>query len=130
MIPLFVSPRALIVEDDAVNRRVLELMLELQGYEFDFAENGVEALEAFERDAFDLVLMDLQMPVMNGHDAIRGIRSFEAAHSKPRTPIVVVSAFTRPPDVEEAAAAGADDHLGKPLDYKTLVRTIGNLTQH
>ena len=121
---------ALVVDDNSTNRRVLELILEAKGIGAAFATNGAEALAMFRDTAFDVVLMDLQMPVMDGFDAIAGIRALEADGSAPRTPVVVVSAFTRASDVRRAAAAGADRHIGKPVDVQQLLGAINELTRH
>ena len=116
--------RALVVEDDPTSRRVLELILESRGASTAVATNGAEAVEVFQREPFDLVFMDLQMPVMDGYQATREIRSFEASRQAGRTPIIVVSAFTRAGDIAQAAEAGADQHLGKPVNVPQLLGAI------
>ncbi|MDP8916667.1 MAG: response regulator [Pseudomonadota bacterium] len=128
--PSSTEVRALVVDDDPTNRRVLELILESKGVESASAVNGLEAVDAFRQGSFDVVLMDLQMPVMNGYDAIREIRSFEASRRAARTPVVVVSAYTRARDLELSAAAGADLHLGKPVNVQQLLGALEALTGH
>jgi len=85
-------------------------------------------VEVFQREPFDLVFMDLQMPVMDGYQATREIRAIEDRNHGRRTPIVVVSAFTRAGDIARAAEAGADEHLGKPVNVPQLLGAIEQLT--
>jgi len=93
------------------------------------AENGAEGVEAFLRQAFDVVLMDLRMPLMDGYEAMRRIRAAEAVSGAARTPIVVISAHTTPKDVKVASDAGADHHLGKPLHIPELLSTLDRVLQ-
>jgi signal transduction histidine kinase/cytochrome b561/ActR/RegA family two-component response regulator len=116
--------RVLVTDDNATNRRVAELILQTVGAEVAFAENGLEAVQAVEQSAFDVVLMDLQMPVMDGLTAIRQIRAREAAAGLARLPIVVVSANAMPEQVAASHAAGADDHLAKPIRADALIESI------
>jgi CheY-like chemotaxis protein len=118
--------RVLVTDDNATNRRVAELILQTIGAEMVFAENGLEAVQAVERVAFDVVLMDLQMPVMDGLTAIRAIRAREASERLPRLPIVVVSANAMPEQVAASRDAGADGHLGKPIRAETLIEAVAN----
>ena len=121
--------RVLVVEDDETNRKVLGLMLEAVNAETTFAANGLEGVNAYRREPFDVVLMDLKMPVMDGYQAMREIRSAEASGRARRTPVVVVSAHTRPTEIEAALDAGADHHLGKPVNVPALLGAIEALTQ-
>jgi CheY-like chemotaxis protein len=102
---------------------VVELMLAAAGAEVVSVENGADAVAAWRASAFDLVLMDLRMPVMDGLDAIRAIRKAEGA-GLPRAPIIVISANTSPADREASAQAGADQHIGKPLRAEELFAAI------
>ena len=115
--------RVLVVDDNAPNRQVLAFMLQRLMATVITAENGAEAVNKFGPE-FDLVLMDLRMPVMDGFEAMRRIRAAEARNGRPRTPIIVTSAHTTPLDIDRARAAGADDHLGKPLHIPTLLKAI------
>jgi CheY-like chemotaxis protein len=115
--------RVLAADDNPTNRKVVELMLGAAGAEVISVENGREAVEAWRGGAFDLVLMDLRMPVMDGLDAIRAIRKAEGA-GLPRAPIIVVSANTSPDDLAASADAGADRHIGKPLRAEELFDAI------
>lgn len=118
--------RILAADDNPTNRRVLELMLGAAGAEVVSVENGAQAVEAWRSGGFDLVLMDLRMPVMDGLDAIRAIRAAEPP-GLPRAPIIVISANTSPQDVEISAAAGADRHIGKPIRAEALFEAIGGV---
>jgi CheY-like chemotaxis protein len=92
-------------------------------------ENGQEAVDALERETFDVVLMDLQMPVMDGLTATRTIREREAERGLPRTPVVVVSANIMPEQKAASAAAGADEHLGKPVRAEELIAVVCRVIQ-
>jgi two-component system, sensor histidine kinase len=123
-----VGLRVLVVEDDPNGRKVLEHALDALKPQLTLAEDGRQAVEAFARQPFDVVLMDLQLPVMDGYAATREIRAIEERSGRGRTPVVVVSAHTRPWEVEAAQGAGADHHLGKPLSVPALLGVIDALT--
>jgi CheY-like chemotaxis protein len=112
--------RVLAADDNPTNRKVIALMLEAAGVEVTTVENGQEAVEAWRPGGFDVVLMDLRMPVTDGLSAIRQIRAEEAAQGRTRTPAIVLSANTSPDDLAASAAAGADGHIGKPIRVETL----------
>ena len=114
----------LVVDDHEANRLVLRFTLEQVRVRVSCVENGAEAVDAFARHRFDLVLMDLRMPVMDGFEAMRRIRALEAERGGARTPMIVASAHTTPMDRQRAVEAGADDHLGKPLHMPTLFAAI------
>ena len=121
--------RVLMVEDNPTNRRILTLVLERLPAKITAAEDGLQAVEAFETGTFDVVLMDLQMPGMDGYEAMRRIRAIEAAGDRGRTPIIVISAHTRPGDMAESKLAGADHHLAKPVDIPALLATMDLVMQ-
>jgi signal transduction histidine kinase/ActR/RegA family two-component response regulator len=116
--------RVLVTDDNATNRKVAELILAAIGAQVTSAENGAEAVEAVSQGRFDLILMDIQMPVMDGLTAIRRIRALETSRGLPRTPVVVLSANSMPEQLEASAAAGADEHLGKPIRADDLIAAI------
>jgi len=118
--------RVLVADDNPTNRKVIELMLTAAGARPTCVEDGAQALEAWRSGAYDVVLMDLRMPVMDGLSAIRAIREAEAGSGRPRTPVIVLSANTSPQDLRESAAAGADDHIGKPIQADALVAALGS----
>ena len=88
-------------------------------------EDGLKALEAFKAGGFDLVLMDMQMPVMDGLTATAAIRAHEADHGLARTPVVMLTANAMAEHVEAGRAAGADAHLTKPVTMTSLFDAIG-----
>src|SRR5579872_320306 len=117
--------RILVADDHETNRRVVKLILDSLGVEVACAEDGAQAVAAFTADGgFDLVLMDMQMPVMDGLTAIRAIRAHEAAEARPRTPILVLSANAMPEHVAAAHAAGADAHIAKPITPPRLIAAL------
>jgi CheY-like chemotaxis protein len=116
--------RVLVADDNPTNRMVAELILTAAGAAIVTVENGREAVEATAEAAFDVVLMDLQMPQMDGLTAIRTIRAREALAGAARTPIIVLSANVMRDHVEASAAAGADGHLGKPFKAEALISTV------
>jgi signal transduction histidine kinase/ActR/RegA family two-component response regulator len=116
--------RVLVADDNATNRKVAELILEAIGAETVAVEDGQQAVAAVERGSFDLVLMDLQMPVMDGLSATRAIRVRETGKGLPRLPIIVLSANVMREHVAASAEAGADDHIGKPVRAETLIKAV------
>jgi two-component system, sensor histidine kinase len=116
--------RVLLAEDHPTNQRVVQLILTSQGAEVVVAGDEAQALAAFEAGPFDVVLMDMQMPVMDGLSATRGIRAFEARTDRVRTPLVMLSANSMAEHREEALAAGADSHLAKPITAASLLAGI------
>jgi len=122
-----VGLRVLLAEDHPTNRRVVELILGAAGVDLTCVENGAEAVEAFQANPFDLVLMDMQMPVMDGLTAIREIRRGEQASGSGRTPIYVLTANAMPEHVGASVAAGADDHISKPIRAEALLEAVGRV---
>jgi len=123
------EPRALRVlyaDDHPVNRQVVKLMLAAtaDGTELTCVEDGQQAVDAFRTGAFDLILMDVQMPVMDGLTATRTIREIEAAEGLAAIPIIVLTAHNLPEHLRASAQAGADGHLGKPVNAAQLLSTI------
>ena len=116
--------RILAAEDNAANRKVLAAMLAPAGAEITFAENGKEAVEAWSREAFDLVLMDVQMPEMDGISATRAIRAAEKEAGRVRIPIIALSADAMKHQVETHLAAGMDLHVAKPIKAAELFAAL------
>jgi signal transduction histidine kinase/ActR/RegA family two-component response regulator len=116
--------RVLLADDNPTNRKVVELILDAVGAEVESVENGAEAVAEAELNPFDLILMDLQMPVMDGLTAIREIRQAEATGGHPRRPIIVLSANSAPSDLAASRLAGADGHLGKPIRAEVLLNAL------
>ena len=121
--------RVLLADDHPVNRRVVELVLAVADVALTSVENGQEAVDAFVAGTFDLVLMDLQMPVMDGLEAIGHIRAHETGCGGGRTPIYVLSASALPEHLAASKAVGADAHLSKPImaeDLLAVIETVGS----
>ena len=121
-IPGAVAKRILIAEDNPINQEVAALMLEHLGYEVLVVTSGVEALAALDRESFGLVLMDCQMPEMDGFTAAAAIRA--RSDEKQRIPIIAMTANAMKGDRERCIAAGMDDYIAKPIDPKELAATI------
>jgi signal transduction histidine kinase/CheY-like chemotaxis protein len=119
--------RVLVVDDHPTNRRVVEMILDQVGAERVSVENGQEALEAFINDHFDVVLMDIQMPVMDGLTATQRIRLLEKEGHKRATPVIILSANALPEHIEAGRAAGADRHLAKPISAGALLCAIAEV---
>ncbi len=124
MEPLDRAPRVLMAEDTPANRKVVELILGMTDIELTSVENGAEAVQTFAAGAFDVILMDVQMPVMDGLAAVRAIRAREAELHLPRTPILMLTANALPEHRAASAAAGADAHLTKPITAPVLLGAI------
>ena len=116
--------RALLVEDNPVNAKVAQRLLALLGVEVDHAGDGQIALERLSRGSYDVVLMDCQMPVMDGYTATRNRRADERAKGLRRLPIVAMTANAMAGDREKCLGAGMDDYLTKPLDRSLLEKTL------
>jgi CheY-like chemotaxis protein len=118
--------RVLVAEDNIINQRIAMHILQKLGYKVDLAGNGKEALEAIERAHYSLVLMDLQMPQMDGFEATAAIRRRESAGGR-RIPIVALTAHAMKGDRERCMEAGMDDYIAKPFSAGGLARVIDRL---
>jgi PAS domain S-box-containing protein len=119
--------RVLVVEDNAVNRELITTLLGPFEIEIDTACDGAEAVEAVGRQCYDVVLMDVQMPIMDGLTATRRIRAMEDGAAA-RTPIVAMTANVLPEQVARCREAGMDDHLGKPINPARLLQALDRWT--
>jgi signal transduction histidine kinase/AmiR/NasT family two-component response regulator len=123
--------RVLAAEDNPANRRVLAALLAASPVELVFAEDGAQAIDAWQAEAFDLVLMDVNMPVMDGVAAVARIRQLEgsAAAPRPRTPIWMLTANVFDDDVARYRADGADGVLRKPIDTVALFALLAQVAE-
>jgi len=122
--PLGESLRVLAAEDNQVNQLVLSTLLGQLGVEPSFVGDGAQALEAWRREPWDLILMDAQMPVMDGIEATRRIRAEEAGSGRLRTPIIALTANALSHQVAEYVACGMDQVVAKPLEVSRLVEAM------
>lgn len=116
--------RVLVVEDNAVNQGVAVRLLERMGFRADAVGDGAEAIQALATAPYDLVLMDVQMPVMDGFQATQAIRLGQGNVPNPRIPIIAMTAFTLQGDRELCLAAGMDDYLAKPVQPQLLAAKL------
>ncbi|AZS23021.1 response regulator [Caulobacter sp. FWC26] len=115
--------KVLVADDHPANRRIVEIMLDGSA-EVISVENGQEAVQVFQRQRPDLVLMDMQMPVMDGLTAIEEIRRLEIAAGQTRLPIIMLTANAAEEHVRASLRAGADRHLAKPITAETLFTAL------
>ena len=120
--------RILLAEDNPVNQRVALAMLTKRGHRVTVVDNGRLAVEALDREAYDLVLMDVQMPEMNGFEATAEIRAKEPSGG-PRTPIVAMTAHAMAGDRERCLEAGMDSYITKPVNRQTLIAEVERLAR-
>lgn len=113
------TSRVLVIEDDKTNARLARLILEKNGYRTNVATNGREGVEAARQEIFDVILMDIHMPVLSGFEAAREIRSFQGWTS--RVPIIALTASVLAEDTKQCLEAGMDDYLAKPFNITELV---------
>jgi CheY-like chemotaxis protein len=118
------SARVLLAEDNLVNQKVAVAMLRKLGCTTDVASNGQEAIDALGQHRYDLVLMDCQMPIIDGFEATRRIRSGASGSAAQEVPIVALTAHAMRGDREACLASGMDDYVVKPLDMARLQEVI------
>ena len=119
--------RLLLVEDSEDNRFLVMAYLKKTPYRVEMAENGQVAIEKFLSNPYDLILMDMQMPVMDGYTATREIRRREREAGRSHTPIVALTAYVLKEDIQKSLDAGCDDHLTKPIRKPVLLEAIRRL---
>jgi len=114
----------LLVEDNPVNLLVAQRLIQLSSFDYASAENGEAALELLQQQKFDLVLMDCQMPVLDGYQATQAWRAIERERGLPHLPIIAMTANAMAEDRQKCLDAGMDDYLSKPVDRKLLQQTM------
>ena len=115
--------RILVAEDDPTMRQLMATLLSRKGITCTVVENGLSAVEAWDQDQFDFILMDVQMPVMDGYKATRLIREREIARGG-RTIIIAVTAYAMVTDREKCLDSGMDDYVTKPIDFDELLSLL------
>lgn len=115
----------LIAEDNEVNQKVISNILIKKGIEFKVVCNGEEALKVYQDEKFDLILMDCQMPIMDGFEATEKIRELEKNTNSKRVPIIALTANAMKGDREKCIGKGMDDFLSKPFRMNELLEIIG-----
>jgi signal transduction histidine kinase/ActR/RegA family two-component response regulator len=123
----FEGRRVLLAEDHPTNQKVIQLILDSVGVDLAIVENGALALERLRRETFDVVLMDMQMPELDGLAATEAFRAHERAAGRARTPIIMLTANAMDEHVQSSLAAGADRHLSKPIRAEDLLHAMAQL---
>ena len=118
------SLSVLLVEDHEINRKLAQIMLQRMGHQFVLANDGQQALDCLDKDHFDVVLLDVMMPVMDGLTALRLWRERESERNLPRTTVLMVTAHAMTGDRERFIAAGADGYVSKPMSEASLCKEI------
>jgi CheY-like chemotaxis protein len=119
----------LLVDDSHENVELMRLLLRVLPIELDEACNGQEAVDLFTTHGYDLILMDIQMPVMDGYTATRMIRRHEERCGLRRTTVVALTAHAYESDIQKCIEAGCDDHIAKPFKKRTLLDCLGHHLQ-
>lgn len=119
----------LLVEDEAINRRFAESLLTKEGHQITIAVNGLEAVDKYQKSHFDLILMDIQMPEMNGIDACKKIREIEL-FSGIHTPIIALTAYALQEELDKCLKCGMDTYVTKPINISLIYQKIEELTKH
>ena len=114
----------LLVEDNLLNQKFAMAVLKMNGYTSDVAENGKIEVEKYEQNEYDVVLMDIQMPIMDGIECTKAIRELETEKGWDRIKIIAVTAFAMPGDEKKFLEAGLDSYLAKPYKGPDLIRLI------
>jgi len=120
------EPTVHIVDDDAVSRRILQSLLKKQGYEVEVAANGREALDAIQKHTFDMVILDIQMPELDGFEVAAAIRDLEKKTGR-YTPIMALTAHALVGQQQECLSRGIDGFATKPIQPRKLLQTLVSL---
>ncbi len=116
------APKIFLVDDDELSRRMMGLLLSEKGYNYDTASNGIEAVEAVQSNSYGIVLMDIQMPLMDGFEATKKIREWEEQNQ--HVPIVALTAMLLDDEIQRCMSAGMDDCIAKPFNTEILFQLI------
>lgn len=122
--PKVASLRVLLVEDTPANRKVVQRVLHKRGHHVEIAVNGRDAINTYRQEEYDLVLMDVQMPIVDGLQATEAIRALEKSTGRKPTPLIAMTAHSMQGDRENCLRAGMNGYLSKPLDLSALIDTV------
>jgi PAS domain S-box-containing protein len=125
--PLAKAGNILLVDDSEENRNLIKFFLKNTKHNVSEAENGAVALAKFKTEPFDLILMDMQMPILDGYSATQQIRNWEKTNKLSHTPIVALTAYALVEEQQKSIAAGCDKHMAKPIKKTELISLINNL---
>ncbi len=117
----------LIVDDNEDNRLIVKTFLKDLRANIIFADNGELALDIFKTEKFDIILMDMQMPVLDGYSTTKKIREIESTENRVKTPVLALTAYALQEDIRRSIDAGCDDHIAKPVKKKELINKIGTI---
>jgi CheY-like chemotaxis protein len=120
----FNGKKALVADDYLINQELTKEMLELMGCVVDVAEDGAIALDKFQKNQYDIIIMDVQMPNMDGYAATKNIRELEAKNGLKHIPIIAITASALQGDEEKCLHAGMDDYMSKPIKGEILENTL------
>lgn len=118
------TPKIIMAEDDLVNAKVANALLKTMGLSAEVAVNGEELLNRMNDAHFDLVLMDINMPIMNGYDAAKNIRIGNAGNANKDVPIIAISALSQEESWEKCKRVGMNEYVAKPVSHKVLREAI------
>lgn len=116
----FKGKKVLLVEDNMINKKLTEIILKNLGFDVEHSSNGLEALEKLEKENFDLILMDIQMPKLDGYDTTKLIREREETHNL----IIGLSANAMEEDIKKGLAIGMDEYIPKPVRTKDIEEVL------
>ncbi len=120
--------KVLVAEDSSVIQNLTKKILQMQNYEISSVKNGQQVLDALQKDYFDIILMDINMPIMDGMECSRNVRALSDPQ-KAQIPIIAITGNAQNYSIDEFKDAGINDYLPKPLNFDTLVETVKKYTQ-
>ena len=122
------SKKVLVAEDSSVIQNLTKKILQMQSYQISSVKNGKQVLDVLQKENFDIILMDINMPVMDGMECSRNIRALEDPE-KSKIPIVAITGNAQNYSIDEFKEAGINDYLPKPLNFDALVETVKKYTE-
>jgi CheY-like chemotaxis protein/HPt (histidine-containing phosphotransfer) domain-containing protein len=121
--------KILLAEDDLISRRLIKILIDKIGYNIKTVENGQQVIEEMKNNDYDLILMDIQMPVLDGLEATKKIRDMESSEKLRRVPVIAVTAHAMVGDREKCLNSGMDDYMTKPIEEVELIKKIKQYTK-